>query len=373
LGDPPYRWNWEAPIALSNFNQDIVYFGSNRFHRSMDQGETFETLSGDLTKGGKPGDVSYGTLTTIHESPLRFGLIYAGSDDGLIHVTKDAGENWKKISDNLPQDFWVSQVFASKHSESRVYASLNGYRWDNFEPMIFVSDDYGTTWKNLSAGLPKEPVNVIKEDPENENILYVGTDHGAYVSIDRGITFHALMEGLPRVAVHDLVVHPREKDLVLGTHGRSIYIGNVEHLQQMDEALIARNMHVFPVNAITYSTRWGSKWSYWSDPIRPEVTVGFYSKFAGKGKIEVIFKEEVVTTQETYIDKGLNYVDLALETNGSFKNLLEDEQKESYKAAENGDYHLVAGDYKIRVSAGSASHEVDFTIREPRERQGRKE
>ena len=265
LGEAPFRWNWQAPIQLSSHNQDIVYFGSNKFHRSMDQGENFETLSGDLTKGGKKGDVSYGTLTTISESPLRFGLIYVGSDDGLIHVSKDAGETWSRISDDLPANFWVSRVFASNHRENRVYISLNGYRWDNFSPLVYMSDDYGNTWQDISSNLPLEPVNVIKEDPVNENVLYVGTDHGVYVSLDRGKSYMALREGLPAVPVHDLVVHPRENELVLGTHGRSIFIGDVKDIQSLTESVLSSEIHILAFETPTFNSRWGSKWWEWGE------------------------------------------------------------------------------------------------------------
>lgn len=373
LGDNPYRWNWEAPIALSKHNQDIVYFGSNRFHRSMNNGDDFETLSGDLTNGGKKGDVSYGTLTSISESPSRFGLIYTGSDDGLIHVSKDAGASWSKITNGLPSNFWVSTVDASNHKEGRVYASLNGYRWDNFEPMVFVSENYGSTWQSISANLPKEPVNVVKEDPENENIIYVGTDHGVYVSLDRGKNYHVFMAGLTNTPVHDLIVHPREKDLVLGTHGRGIYIGNVALVQQLTSDILAKSLHLFPVNDLNFSTRWGSTRGAWGDEIKSTTDVNFYSNSSGSGKIEVVYKDQVVVSTDLEVDKGLNYIDLALETDASFKELLDEEDAKDYKAAENGDYHLVAGDYTIKVTVGSTAAETNFKVKAPRERPGRKE
>jgi len=149
LGERPYRWNWETPIYLSRHNQDILYMGSNKFHRSLDQGNNFETLSDDLTNGGIKGNVSYGTLTTIIESSIRYGLIYVGSDDGLIHVSKDGGFSWKNISGSLPEKMWVSGIYPSNFHQNRVYVSLNGYRWDNFDAMIYVSDDYGTNWSKI--------------------------------------------------------------------------------------------------------------------------------------------------------------------------------------------------------------------------------
>ena len=372
LGDSPYRWNWEAPIALSSHNQDIVYFGSNRFHRSMDMGENFETLSEDLTQGGKKGDVSYGTLTAISESPLSFGLIYVGSDDGFIHRSQDVGDTWKKITDGLPNDFWVSTVVASSHSEGRVYASLNGYRWDNFKPMVYISDNYGNSWKNISANLPNEPVNVVKEDPENENIIYVGTDHGVYVSLDGGKSYHAMVKGLPNTPVHDLIVHPREKDLVLGTHGRGIYIGNVSLVQQLTSEITAKSLHAFPLDEIRVSSRWGNK-ATWGDVFEPSIDVNFYSNATANGKIEIIFNDEVVSSQDISADKGLNFIEMNLKTNESFKDLLKEDQKEEYKAGENGDFYLTNGEYTVRITVGDTNVETPLTLKKPRQRQARKE
>ncbi|WP_309597472.1 WD40/YVTN/BNR-like repeat-containing protein [Flavobacterium davisii] len=127
-------------------------------------------------------------MTTLSESKLQFGLLYTGSDDGLIHISKDGGANWNKISDSLPQDFWVSRIIASVHKKERVYVALNGYRNDIFTTMIYISDDYGQTWQSIASNIPNSPVNVIIEDHKNENILYVGTDNGLYVSLDKGLT-----------------------------------------------------------------------------------------------------------------------------------------------------------------------------------------
>ena len=186
LGERPLRFNWQTPIHLSRHNQDVLYYGSNKLHRSFNRGDDWETLSGDLTRGGRRGDVPYGTLTSIDESPLRFGLIYTGSDDGLVHVSKDGGYTWTPIHDDDWGELWVSRVEASHHELDRVYVTLNGYRWDHFDAYVYRSDDQGSTWTRLQHGLPAEPVNVIVEDPANEDILYIGTDVGLYVSFDRG-------------------------------------------------------------------------------------------------------------------------------------------------------------------------------------------
>jgi len=255
LGEKPLRFNWQSPILLSKHNQDVFYFGSNRLYRSLNKGDTMIAMSTDLSNGRVSGNVPYGTLTTLSESPLRFGLIYTGTDDGNVHVSKDGGYTWEQLNLVGPSapvkkskklqtstfklqtnKLWVSRVTASQHKESKVYVSLSGYRFDNFAPYLFVSDDYGSTWKNISSDLPNEPINVVKEDPKNDSILYVGTDGGVYVSFDRGNSFMLWNAGLPKsVPVHDIAIQQRENEIVLGTHGRSLYISKLDDVQKIKQ------------------------------------------------------------------------------------------------------------------------------------------
>jgi photosystem II stability/assembly factor-like uncharacterized protein len=233
LGEPAVRYNWQSPILLSRHNQDVFYFGSNKFHRSMSKGDSLVTLSTDLTTNPTQGDVPFGTTTTISESPIRFGLIYVGTDDGNVQVSKDGGNSFTMISQKLPKGLYVSRVIASKYNVARVYVTLNGYRNDHFNAYVYQSDDYGTTWKQIMKDLPSEPVNVIKEDAVAEQVLYVGTDGGLYVSLDGGNSSMAWTKGLPAsVPVHDLEIHPRDHEIVLGTHGRSLYVGKLDALRK---------------------------------------------------------------------------------------------------------------------------------------------
>jgi photosystem II stability/assembly factor-like uncharacterized protein len=225
LGETPLRFNWQTPILLSKHNQDVLYYGSNKLHRSFSKGDTLYTLSNDLSKGPRAGDVPFGTVTTISESPLRFGLLYTGTDDGNVHVSKDGGYTWTLVSSKLPQNLYVSRVIASKFKEGRVYVTLNGYRNDHFNAYVFVSEDYGSTWKQLGKDLPYEPVNVIREHPVKDDILFVGTDGGLYVSRDGGSSFSAWTRGLPRsIPIHDIAIQERDMEIILGTHGRSLFI-----------------------------------------------------------------------------------------------------------------------------------------------------
>ena len=241
LGEEAFRFNWQTPIVLSKHNQDVLYYATNKFHRSLQKGENMETLSADLTKGTADGDVPFGTATTLVESPIKFGLIYLGTDDGNIQVSKDAGYTWTKISSSLPknmQGMYVSRVTPSAFKEGRIYVALNGYRNDNFGSYLFVSEDYGTTWVQLGNDLPTEPINVITEDPKNENIIYAGTDNGLYASFNMGKTFMTLDNNLPRVPVHDMAIQQRENELVIGTHGRSIYIAKLKDIYKLYDKMV---------------------------------------------------------------------------------------------------------------------------------------
>ena len=251
LGEKPLRFNWQTPILLSKHQPDVLYYGSNRLYRSLNKGETMIAMSADLTKGRVSGNVPYGTITTLSESPKRFGLIYVGTDDGNLHRSYDGGYSFEKLNAEPPaitkkkstvftgfntQQLWVSRVVASQHQEGRVYASLNGYRFDDFSPYLYVSEDYGKTWTSLAQDLPLEPINVVREDPTDSDILYVGTDGGVYVSFDRGKSFMAWRSGLPKaVPVHDIAIQSRDNEIVLGTHGRSLYIAKLEDVQKLKQ------------------------------------------------------------------------------------------------------------------------------------------
>ncbi len=365
LGESPYRFNWQTPILLSPHNQDILYLGGNKLMRSMNQGDDWTPISKDLTAGGKKGNVAYGTLTTISESPSQFGLIYTGSDDGLVHVTKNAGGNWTKISDSFPKDLWVSRVVASTHKKERVYVALNGYRWDDFKPYVYASDNYGATWENIGQNLPTSPVNVIKEDPQNENVLYLGTDNGAYVSLDKGKTWNAFSKGLPNVAVHDMVLQEEANDLLVGTHGRSIYKTNVEAIQLLDDNIINKALYVFEVPTIKWSERWGVAWSKWFDPYTPSSAIKFYTTNPGEYTVQITDEGgKVLQEFSTKADKGLNYTEYDLTITEKGKEILEKEfEDEEISKRKNGNYYLPVGKYYAKISNKESSEKILFEVK----------
>lgn len=351
---PAYRFNWQTPIQLSKHNQDILYLGGNKLHRSLNKGDDWEEISGDLTKGEKEGNVAYGTLTTISESPFQFGLIYVGSDDGLVQVTKNGGGSWEKISNSLPQNLWVSRVIASKYKKERVYVTLNGYRFDDFTPYVYMSDDYGKTWKNISSNIPASAVNVIKEDPKKENVLYLGTDNGLYVSFNQGSTWEAFSNGLPNVAVHDLVIQPKAKHLLVGTHGRSLYKANITSLQEFDN-----KEAIFSIKDIKKRKSWGSSWSKWLEPNTPKITIPFYVTTNKEVVLEIYSGKVLVNTIKAKATKGFNEVvyDVSFSEKGR-KKYLKKNKEAKVKKAKNNKYYLPKGKYKVTVGELSQTFEV---------------
>lgn len=359
LGENPYRFNWQTPILLSKHNQDILYLGGNKLHRSLNQGDDWETISGDLTTGGKKGNVAYGTLTTIAESLFQFGLLYVGSDDGLVHVSKNGGATWEKISNSLPQNLWVSRVIASAHKKERVYVTLNGYRFDDFTPYVYMSNDYGKTWKNIGKSTPTSSVNVIKEDPKNEHILYLGTDNGLYVSLNQGASWQVFTKNLPNVAVHDLVIQPKAKHLIIGTHGRSLYKADIAPLQKMTSNVLAKSIHIFDVQNIKKSRNWGRSWSQWRDAYEPKITIPFYANTSKEVTVSIYKEEMEVNTIKIKVDKGYNELDYDLSFS---KKGLKDYKKANKDAkiakAANNVYYLPKGTFSIKIQEATTDFEI---------------
>ncbi|MEW5900959.1 MAG: hypothetical protein AB1715_05805, partial [Acidobacteriota bacterium] len=235
------RWNWCAPILVSPHSGDVIYHGANVLVRSSFRGENWEEVSSDLTtndparlasgKGGD-GNIQYCTTTTIDESPLEAGVLWVGTDDGNVWVSRDAGKNWTKLNDRIPGNpgYWVSRVTASPFDANTAFVSYTGFRNDDFQPFLYKTTDYGQTWTSISAGLPNEPVNVIRQDRKNPDLLFVGTEMAVYVSTDAGKNWTRLRLNMPTQPVHDLQIHERENDLVVATHGRGVFIVDISAL-----------------------------------------------------------------------------------------------------------------------------------------------
>ncbi len=251
-GSQLLRCNWMTPLLLSPHSSTTLYTGSQFVHRSRDRGDTWSTISPDLTRNDpdqKKGDVPHCTITTLAESPRRQGLLWVGTDDGRVWLSKDDGGHWQDLDDRFPAEahgLWVSRVEASPHDAATAFVAFTGYREDRREPLLFRTDDGGDTFRSIRNDLPLEPINVVRQHPRNPHVLLVGTEMGAYGSLDDGASWQRLGSGLPRVAVHDLVVQPRELHVLVATHGRGIWALDGKALAGLDQDAIARAFVALP-------------------------------------------------------------------------------------------------------------------------------
>ena len=237
-GQKPLRFNWTPPIALSPHNPAIVYTGAQVVFRSLDRGDHWQEIGPDLTtnddaKQHGEGFISFCTLTTLAESPVVPGVIWTGSDDGKVQVTRDGGATWLDRTAKLaaaggPANFWVSRVFPSPHAAGIAFVTKTGWRLDDYRTSIHKTTDFGETWTSIAGNLPAgKPVNVVVQDRRNPDLLFVGTEWGVYVTIDGGKAWRPFMANMPSVKVTDMTIHPRENDLVVATYGRGAYVTDI--------------------------------------------------------------------------------------------------------------------------------------------------
>ena len=272
---PQFRYNWSSPVIVSSHFPQTIYFGSNHLFKSEDRGDSWKIISPDLTtndpdkrnssdSGGLTHEVTgaenHCTIITIAESPLDASILWVGTDDGNVQVTQDGGAHWSNVRPNIdgvPQGTWVSRVEASHFHGGAAYVTFDGHRGDDFTPYVVKTTDFGETWVSIKGNIPDgHSLYVIREDYINENLLFVGSEFACFATIDGGKNWARFMNGMPTVAFHDLVIHPRDFDLVAGTHGRSIWIADdLTPLQQITPEVLSKEVHLF-TNRI--ATRWQS-------------------------------------------------------------------------------------------------------------------
>lgn len=310
------RYNWISPLIISPHHPDIVYLGSQKLHRSLNGGRSWTDISPDLTRNVPNGDVPHSCLKDISESPLQFGLIYVGGDDGTVKMTPDGGYQWIDIPTPQPKK-WVSRIVASKWNKSTVYCAQSGYREDDFSAYLWKSTDFGKTWTSIMGNLPAETINVIREDPARQDLLYVGTDLGVYVSFDGGSTWEPLHGGLMATAVHDLVIQPRDNEMVIASHGRSVWALPLQWVHEVNAELRATELKLWPLAEMRRPRNWGynypgGEWST-ADQNVPPLKVTFWTNTAGKAQIRLKDKDGKVV-KEMNVDalKGYNFVDFSL-------------------------------------------------------------
>ncbi len=271
-GGPSYRFNWNAPLLISAHDPQTIYHGGNVLLRSPDRGNSWQEISPDLSRrkdrnkleimGVAGEDIDrarhdgvrhFGTITSLSESPLNPDILYAGTDDGNLHVTRNGGQDWVQLNENIPvpDGTYVSRVVASRAAQGRAYATFDGHYNDDYRAYAFVTEDFGASWTSLSEGLPETSINVITEHFRNTDLLFVGNEIGVYFSVDRGASWLRLKNNLPTVPVDDIQVHPRENDLIIGTHGRSVWImDDITPLEQLASAS-ASALHLFAAKRAT--------------------------------------------------------------------------------------------------------------------------
>jgi photosystem II stability/assembly factor-like uncharacterized protein len=314
-GEPPYRFNWNPPIQISPHNSKTLYFGANRFFKSVDRGENW-TVSADLTKaqdrdqfpimGTLPsadtlsrhdGVSAWGTLTTIAESPVQANVIWVGSDDGSVQLSRDGGATWTSLSDRISgiaKDFSVRRIEPSHKEAGTAYLTLDRHQWDDFSPYVFVTADFGQTWKSIAAGLGETGwVNVVREHPKNQNVLLAGTETGLFISANRGARWTRLKNNLPTVPIDDLVIHPRDNDLILGTHGRAIYVlDDTTPMSALTSEVLSSASRLFEPRPATVQLAWKSE-SYvaqreFMGPNAPSGAIlNYYLKAVPAGELKV--------------------------------------------------------------------------------------
>ena len=326
--DRSFRFNWNTPIVISSHNPATIYLGANVLLKSSDRGVTWQEISPDLTRqidrtkleimgvmGDQPmlspndGISTYGNITTIGESPVDPNLIYVGTDDGNVQLTRDGGTTWTDLTSNVrgvPERTYVSRIVPSRFVEGRVYATFDGHRNDDFAPYAYVSEDYGERWQAIATGLPQGwSVNVVAEHPNNQNLLFLGNEVGVYFSIDRGANWVRLKNNLPTVPVDDIVIHGRDNDLVVGTHGRSIWImDDITPVEQLTEELMANAAHIFPIRGATIYSLAGS-WPFWhADYAAQNPPVGARIRYYLRDKLGQT--QAPVVAETTPVDGGPN-------------------------------------------------------------------
>jgi photosystem II stability/assembly factor-like uncharacterized protein len=340
-GAPPLRFSWYTPFFISPHNPRTLYIGGNQVMKTTDRGESWTAVSPDLADppGGDRDVVTTGALTMLAESPLQAGLLVGGTEGGRVWLTTDDGAAWRRIDTGLPRK-WVSRAIPSMHDRRRLYVSFTGFRENDSTPYVFVSDDLGTSWRSIAANLPTEAVNVIKEDPADPAILYVGTDLGVYVSRDRGGRWESLSATLPSTPVMDLTVQAREQELVIGSYGRGAWILDLVPVRDRSQDVTTRALTMYPVRDVVsdyfpWETVPGDRRGRNSASLQVAAAAA-----AGPASVSVTNTDgTVVRRWDVSLTRGVNTLTWDLQA-----------------ARPNGDLQdAPAGTYTVRVTAGTAT------------------
>ena len=385
------RWAWNAPIVISPHNSSTIYHAGNKVVKSDNRGESWTEISPDLTTADEAkiqgtGNIQYCTIVTMDESPVQQGILWVGTDDGKVWLTKDDGEEWIDVTANIPghPGYWVSRVEPSFAGAGSAYVTVTGYRRDDFRPFVWKTSDYGETWQVISEGLPDEALCVIREHPDNPDLLFAGSTKAVYVSFDKGATWHSLRNNMPYCPVEDLKIHPRENDLIVATHGRSIWIADISFLSQLKPG---SNESLF-----LYKPDMGYQWveglrnhssssNFYGESEDPGVPLYYYTDgSAEKIDIQILDGERVIYEHEASSQAGLHKFQWAHAKILRERTDREKEQMkrtiERYKAYGLSEQDILdrlgsldyivgkvsPGEYRVRLVAGDRILEQDLTV-----------
>jgi photosystem II stability/assembly factor-like uncharacterized protein len=373
-GEARFRFNWNTPFVLSPHDPSVLWMGGNHVFRLYQRGERWQRVSPDLTTNDPVKSATIGssaethcTIVTLDESPRVAGVLWVGTDDGKVWVSRDAGASWSDLTKNLkaPPGLYVSRIVASHHEDGGAYVAIDGHRSDRFEPLVFATRDHGKTWRSIVGDLPKNgPVKVIRESSANPKLLFAGTEFGLFTSLDGGGHWLKLDNGLPTVAVDDLVIHPRERDLVVATHGRSIYVvDDISGLEQWTAESMAQPVSFFtPRPATAYHTTtlsgiWGQRMYSGKNPAFGAYFNYYVKDFTGDG-VSITVKDSTGATVRRLSGPG---------TPG-FQRAVWDLQSEPLERIERPEWtgqpaFVAAGKYRVTLSMGSTTIERTLEVR----------
>jgi hypothetical protein len=384
-----FRFYWNTPIHLSPHNPRLVYAGGNKLFRSLDRGDTW-TATIDLTKQidrntlpimGVPGKdpmaskhdgyTGYGYVVTVAESPKLPGIIWVGTDDGNVQVSKDGGASWTNVAKNVPgigDTYHISRVEPSHFDAGTCYLAVDGHRLDDLKPYLFVTRDYGATWTSLVNNLPKwGTVNVVREDAKNKDLLFAGTEYGLYVSLNGGAEWKPMMSGMPTIRIDDILIHPRDNDLIVGTHGRGIFIiDDISALQLMSQKVLDSDATLFDVRPGTIwqndprlGRYWGGAKLFRGQNPAPGTAISYYLKSAPSGEVKLTISDysgKVVRNIVGTSEVGLNRIQWNLRGDppprpaGGFGGLF------------NQGLPLEAGTYNLKLSVGGKDYTTKIVV-----------
>lgn len=350
--EPKLRTDWSTPFYVSPTSTNTIYYGANKLFKSTDKGDNWTAISPDLTKKLEKGKKQTDRLLAIAIDDNNPKLIYTGSVDGELNITTDGGKTWNNISDKLPNNR-INSIHISKYGAGKVYIVMSGTISDR-NPYVFISRDFGNSWISAIGNLPLEKTRCIVEDPVKPNLLYLGTELGVYVSFNNGDEWFSLSNGLPAVSAEDLLIHPREHDLVIATYGRGIYKMDISVLEQMSTEIKEKGFHLFKVEDASLPKRrdYGGDWFFETAKF-PEFL--FYLNQVAPITVEIENNAgEIIKTFKLAGESGINRIEW---------DLIKEKAKYSKSAYKGGTSLYEAGNYLVRLKHGSKILEVSFNLK----------